>query len=171
MRNPMYELYKYLPKSKDLPNVKSKEFYGYKFGIFEPSIFRMLLKSSDFNQYLKNIYWLILTRSNYKIYYAYNNDLIIHTSYCTFKSFKFPFINKEDVMIGPCNTNIKYGGQGIYPYVLSLIVSDYHKKKGNLYMIINENNILSKKGAAKVGFKRINRLHKNNFFKTYKIID
>ncbi len=85
----------------------------------------------------------------YRIWCAYDGDKVIHTSYVVPRCMKFPFLEKGDHEIGPCNTKSEYRGKGVYPAVLSEI-SDKYK---NVYMIIDDANIPSIKGAAKAGFE------------------
>lgn len=167
----MYELYVYLPSLKSNTVIKTNELNQYRYGLFKPTIFHLWLDGMNYKQWLKNLYWLIITKSNYRIYYVYDKDKIIHTSYCVYKCYKFPFMKNTDVQVGPCNTSNEYQGKGIYSFVLSRIVSDYHKEGLKIYMIIRKKNISSKKGALKAGFRKTKNLSKNDFLKTYKVVD
>lgn len=164
----LYELYEYSPGVEYIPNVKIDQ---YTYGVFKPSVFRLHINSLNFKQWIMNLYWYILNNGKYSIYYICYRNEIIHTSYCMPKSYKFPFMSKNDIQIGPCNTSDQYRGKGLFPYALSMIIDDYYKNGTKLYMIINQENIPSQKGASKIGFKKVNLLQKNNCLKIYKITD
>lgn len=64
---------------------------------------------------------------------------------------KFKFLKNKDVEIGPCVTDFKHRGKGIYPAVIQSIVKD-KGYSNDFYMIVDENNIASIRGIEKAGF-------------------
>lgn len=141
-------------------------------GVFKPSIFRMCLPnlSPTFKNKITNLYWYFITFGRFRIYYVKAKEKIIHTSYCAPKCYKFPFMSRGDLHIGPCATDSKYRGKGIYPYVLTRIIKDYAKQNISFYMIIEANNIPSQRGVFKVGFIKTMALRKSGLLKVYKIV-
>lgn len=156
--------------------------------VFKPSMFKPLLKGycSSFKDYAIYFYWLVISYFELAIYYVKDGEKLIHTSLVTGKSFKFPFMGDYDLHIGPCITDEKYRGRGIYPKVLQKIASDYGflsncpinkaqvidrhcepSKDGVaiqnnklLYMIIEDSNLPSIKGVTKAGFKKVGKICK-----------
>lgn len=137
--------------------------------IFEPSIFKLNISGHKQSpkQILMILYWFLISKGKYKIYYVRDGNLVIHTSYCISKCYKFPFMKNNDIHIGPCETSSAYRGRGIYPNVLLRIICD--NQNSDFYMIIDDKNISSQKGVSKVGFKKIQNLKYNTILKTYEI--
>jgi len=77
------------------------------------------------------------------------NNQLIHYSYCSGRGFSYPFINKKEIVIGPCWTKEDCRGKGIYPAVLGNICSDPEIK---YYIFCKPENSSSKKGIAKLAF-------------------
>lgn len=97
------------------------------------------------------LYISILTKNKTKIYFALDREgKIIHTSYTICKNFKYPFMDKDEIVIGPCNTKESVRGRGIYPFVLNHIVNTTNNK--SYYLIIRPENTSSIHGAKKAGF-------------------
>lgn len=71
----------------------------------------------------------------------------------------FPFYGKKGWHIGPCKTAPEERGKVFYPLLLQHIIKEHPDK--NLYMIIDENNISSQRGVAKVQFEKIAVGYKN----------
>lgn len=95
---------------------------------------------------------------NDKGYYAYINGKCIHRSWVQYglKTIylhsQFAYELKEnDVFIHYCETAQEARGKNIYSYVLSKIISDNIGK--NILIAVSQNNIPSRKGVEKVGFK------------------
>ena len=135
------------------------------------TLFNMLLprEKFDFKTFLVRLYFIFISGSNVEIYFVLNNNLeIIHTSYVVGKCYKFPFMKKTDIEIGPCHTKENYRGKGIYKNVLNFINNKYCEKKRNAYMIVDENNIPSIKGIEGVGFKVDGTVKKSKLFKIYR---
>ena len=64
----------------------------------------------------------------------------------------FPFIEKSGWHIGPCKTVPEERGKGFYPLLLQHILEDNPNRL--FFMIVEENNISSQKGVAKVNFEK-----------------
>ena len=93
----------------------------------------------------------MLTLNKTKVYFVTDkNNKIVHTSYTIRKNFKYPFMKKNEILVGPCNTVKEYRGRGIYPYVLNYIIRKTDNK--SYYLIIKSENSSSINGAKKAGF-------------------
>ena len=111
----MHELYLY----RHSGNSSSTEFIlnpGYFLQVFKPVFFSLKRHKGNI---LIHIIWFVFTLGKYFIVYIMDeNKNIIHHSYALPKFFKFPFMQKDDIQIGPCWTHKDYRGKGIYPFVL-----------------------------------------------------
>lgn len=126
---------------------------------FTPRLLKLYLEneSKNLRTTFFRLYISILTKNKTKIYFALDKDRkIIHTSYTICKNFKYPFINKGEIVIGPCNTEESARGKGIYPFVLNYIVNNTNNK--SYYLIIRPENTSSIHGAKKAGFVLTNRI-------------
>ena len=126
-------------------------------------------KTREYNDFYTELRWVVASHRRLRIFYMEDEKRIIHSSFCTPKSFKFPFMNKNDYHIGPCFTDPLYRGKGLYPIVLSKIVKELKKSPecGNIYMIIEENNIASQEGVKKAGFQKTAVLYRKGRLKKY----
>ena len=116
--------------------------------------------------------WNIVTfGSAYKLSIS-NGSEIVHTSIFMKHCFKFPFMKKNDIIIGPCVTIQKYRGQGLYPFAIRKI-SNWYKLMGfndKVYLLIEESNVPSRRGAEKAGCVVIGRIKKTKILKIYKCV-
>lgn len=120
---------------------------------FTPRLSKLYLENENKNLRTTffRLYISILTNNKTKIYFALDKDgKIVHTSYTICKNFKYPFMNKGEILIGPCYTEESARGKGIYPFVLNNIINNTDNEE--YYLIIRPENIASIHGAKKAGF-------------------
>ena len=67
--------------------------------------------------------WNVACLGRKKAYCLYDGHVLVHRSYVVRGKAKFPFLNKNDIEIGPCWTDETYRGRGYYPYVISRIIA------------------------------------------------
>lgn len=130
---------------------------------FKPNVCRISINTSEklnFQKKLIRIYFYIITKGDFEIYFVENNREIVHTSYVLGNCFKFRFMKKGDIEIGPCYTNKEHRGKGIYPEVLRKICSERNNQNTNIYIFVEENNISSIRGIEKSGFEFVGILKK-----------
>ncbi len=122
---------------------------------------------------LSRVFFFLISKGRLAIYYVKNqeNGDIMHTSYVIGKCFKFPFMAKEDIEIGPCQTAKEYRGRGIYKNVLNFINNEKSSCSKTAYMIVKTDNTPSIKGIEAAGFKRVGLLSKSKRLKVYKLIE
>lgn len=110
------------------------------------------------------LFWNTVTMGRCRIYSIRHGMEVVHTSYVIEKCYKFPFLgkrNRRNIEIGPCYTKENYRGLGIYPYVLSYILERELEGDKKAYMIVDQKNVPSQKGIAKVGFVKIGPVRKD----------
>lgn len=106
--------------------------------------------------------WKVITLKKPKAYVIRDNDgKIIHSTCVIPKCYKFPFMGKKDIHIGPGQTAKQYRGQGLWPYVVSAIVENELDEKNSAFGMINTRNENSIKGFKKVGFFPIALMRKD----------
>lgn len=106
-----------------------------------------------------DVLWSILTLNGCNIYACLNEEgKIVHTSRVVAKNFKYTFLDKNDMEIGPCFTDVEYRGKGIYPMVLAKILKENINR--NFYMVIREDNEASIRGVQKAGFEHVGFVYK-----------
>lgn len=167
----MYELHEYLKDYKEMTGLNTHYHCKYEFGVHKPSVGNLFIPNLTMGGKLKVLYWYIITKANYRIYYVYDKDKLVHTSYCISKIYKFPFMKKGDYIIGPCNTHIDYRGNGIYKHVINKIVNNLKKQDNSIYMVIRSGNEYSRKGAYSCNFKVVKSLTKSKLLKIYNVIN
>ena len=151
-----YTIYKYGGKNQE------REFLKYR---FDNSI------SYDFELLKKKILFFLVSRGRYKICCVKNSDgELMHYSFIVPYCRKFSFMNKEDVVIGPCWTNEKFRGKGIYANALDYIAMQVRQKnpQSNVYVLVREKNIQSTKGIQKSGFNPVGKIQKTKVLKLYR---
>ena len=116
------------------------------------------------------LFWNIISAGNCCTYRVYESDTIIHESFVIHRCYKFPFLGKNDIEIGPCRTHEQWRGKGIYPSVLTAILENELSEDDRAYMIIESDNRASINGVIKAGYTRISCLKKTKFLKIYRIL-
>ncbi len=140
---------------------------GYSLKIWRPSIFELIPKGlSKFPFILWSImhYLKLFINSNYNIFLVYCNKEIIHYSGVLPKHFKYPFMNNNDIQIGPCWTHTEHRRKGIASFVIKKIIETYKKPGCKFWYITREENIPSKKFIESLGFLKYGIGFKKNKF-------
>ena len=122
---------------------------------------------------LGRFFFYLMAKGRFWIYYVADRESgqMIHSSYVTGRSFKFPFMSQRDIHIGPCNTAPEYRGRGIYRNVLRVICRDHKDACNKVYMMVHEDNIPSIKGIEAAGFRHIGTVERTGIFKVYRRTD
>ncbi len=127
----------------------------------------LLFEKHSFKMFILRLYFLIISFGRAKIYYVIIDNELAHFSFVFGKCIKFPFLNNEDICIGPCFTKEKFRGKGIYKSVLCYI--NKLNTKGNNYIFVSVDNKASISGIEKSGFAKIGYV-KRTVFKNFKLI-
>lgn len=135
------------------------------------SLFHLFLpcEAKSLRLFLSRLYFVVLSLGKFWIFYCNDKENnLVHTSYVVHSRIKFPFIQKNGFEIGPCFTEEHFRGKGIYRNVLKKITSDKTFQGCSFFMIVDDNNIPSKKGIVASGFEQVGFV-KKTFAKIYRI--
>ena len=155
----MYKLY----KLSDNPSLIKSGQYLVK--CFKPNFFKLSISKYEklsLKTKLMRMYFHIITKGNFEIYFVEDNGEIVHTSYVLGKCFKFKFMKKNDIEIGPCYTEKTHRGKGLYSETLHTICYERKPLMTNIYIFVDENNVPSIKGIEKSNFEFVGFLKKCN---------
>lgn len=102
---------------------------------------------------LVRLNFCFMTKGKAMIFSAYSQENeLVHTSVVVPKCYKYSFCNKEDYVIGPCQTVPAHRGKGIYPYVIRYIMEVIGSEDAVFYMFASHDNEKSIRGIQKAGF-------------------
>jgi len=118
-------------------------------------------------------FFYLTARGRFWVYYVTDrgSGQVIHTSYVTEKSFKFPFMSPGEIHIGPCYTAPSHRGRGIYRKVLRGICADRRETNSRAYMMVHEDNLPSIRGIEAAGFRHIGSVERTALLKVYRRTD
>lgn len=142
------------------------ELKGYNIEQFIPSFTN--LKKHD-AKILIYIFWFIVTGGKYKIIYLKKDDEIIHYTHILPKFFKLPFLDLNDLEIGPSWTKESYRGQGIFPVIINYITHHFKKEGRSFHILARIENLASQNAIKKTGFYIWAKGYKTDFFGIYKM--
>ncbi len=154
----------YLYFKKSLSNIKQENNIiqfdpSFEYLIFRPTIIRLTprgLKGKSFILWgLLSLIWRLQGKP-YEVIVLYKDRQVVHYSVVLPKYYKFPFMGKRDIEIGPCWTHPDRG-RGIYPKMLNAICNRFAKFKDNVWMFCKENNYASQRGILKAGFSLVGK--------------
>ncbi len=115
--------------------------------------------------FFMNLYWFIISIGKFEILQLFDSENVAHYTYISPKVYRFPFMNKNDIQIGPCFTYENYQRRGIYTLVLQFVISHYCLENRDLWIYCNERNEASRKTIEKVGFEKYGYATINKFSK------
>jgi hypothetical protein len=123
-------------------------FLGFKLVKYKPGF-------GDFTRYglswKVNFLWYLFSKGNFCILVLIEDNLVVHYSYLTPKVFRFPFMKKGDVQVGPCVTHVSYRGKGIFSRVLELIPELYSRSE-TIWTYTTEDDIAAQKAFKNAGY-------------------
>lgn len=123
--------------------------FPYTYRVFQPSIMRTGLNDAEI---LKRFLWYLITLGKLRIFYIMDGDIAIHYSFLIPKNFRFPFMNKGDLQIGPCYTDPKFRGRGLYFQALKLIPKLFFEQTSNFWIYTTDTNMISQHVIEKAGY-------------------
>lgn len=133
---------------------------------FSPTFFTLKKHAANILLYL---FWFIITLGQYKIIYLKKDDDIIHYTHILPKFFKLPFLDLNDLEIGPSWTKESYRGKGIFPAVINYTVQCFKERGRDFYIFVHIDNLASQKAIKKAGFHMWAKGYKTDFFGIYKV--
>lgn len=138
----------------------------YQIETFSPTIFTLKKHIANITLYF---FWFIITLGQYKIIYLKKGNEIIHYTHILPKFFKLPFLNPNDLELGPSWTKNSYRGRGIFPTVINYIVYTFQEGRRDFYMFAHIDNIASQKAIKNAGFDLWAKGYKTDVFGIYKV--
>ena len=144
------------PAMTDNNNMITSVNERYKFETFKPSLLHITPKDMNI-KFVFVVYWilyLIIWKQQgkcYEHYLVYDEERLIHYSVVLPEFYRYPFMENNDIQIGPYWTSEQHRGQGICPFVILKILNRYMFRKKYAYIIIRENNIASQRSVGKCG--------------------
>jgi ubiquinone/menaquinone biosynthesis C-methylase UbiE/GNAT superfamily N-acetyltransferase len=88
----------------------------------------------------------------YSAFLLYNEKEVLHHSVVTGRSFKYPFMGKNDLQIGMIFTQTEHRRKGLALYTGREILNRCEKSGRTIWYITEENNLASRRLAEKLGF-------------------
>lgn len=104
------------------------------------------------------VWWLyyfckvIFRKPAYTIFYILDEGLVVNYTIASTKCFKFPFMNDEDIQIGPSWTEPAYRRKGIAASVILRVKEYYNGGTKNYFWIVGRENIGSRQLIESLGF-------------------
>ncbi|MBE5747095.1 MAG: hypothetical protein E7352_02840 [Clostridiales bacterium] len=120
---------------------------------------------------LSNLYWWLISKKLYICEIAdKETGEVMHYTYVMKKSYKFPFMKKDDYMVGPSVTDEKFRGRGLLGRGINFAKQEILAINANARFIglVRQKNISSRKGIEKIGMLSTGREFRKNRLKIYK---
>lgn len=143
-------------KSENVCSVDNILSQDYSFEIWKPTFYKIFPKNIP-NKKSFFLWWLLylpklLNHHCYNIFLVYYKKKVIHYSLVGTKCFKFPFMETNDIQIGPCWTQELHRRKGIALFVILKILELYKMKNRKFWFIVREENVGSRQLIEKTGF-------------------
>lgn len=137
---------------------------------YEVVIKRLNPFNTGFKGLMSNIFWAVISKGCWIAFLKdKNKNTIVSYSYVIGKSFKFPFMGKRDLQIGPAFTIPELRGRGLFSLLLSNIIQFFETKNYFLIALVRPDNYPSLRCFKKNGFY-IDDECKKNKLKIYRLI-
>jgi len=141
----------------DLVNVVNEELdKNYSLKIWKPKIYKIAPKglfSVPFFAYWICHYLKLFSNSFYSIYLIYYKNEIAHYSVILPKFFKTPFMESNDLQIGPIGTKKEHRRKGLANYAIQEIIESYKDQNQKFWYLTRKENVISGKVIEKFGFR------------------
>jgi predicted acetyltransferase len=124
---------------------------------WEPTLFNLVPKglSNGPRFIILTIYFTLkkfFGNSSYGIFIVYCEGHIVHYSILLPKYFRFPFMKKGDLHIGPIWTHGEHRGKGLALYAVRKIFELYRYSNRRFWFVTGEENNSARRVAEKSGF-------------------
>lgn len=157
-------------KEKEGNALADRSEYDFTIMEFRPSVRKVYLdgEQKSVKTTLVRLWFQLQTFSKATLVCAIDSsNKALHTSYVVPKCLKFPFLRKNDYIIGPCFTQPQCRGRGIYPAVLKHICDSKGDESTRFYMAVDSKNHSSIRGIEKAGFRLCGVVKKTRVLKRY----
>ena len=129
----------------------------YTFEIWRPKIYKIAPRGLFFKVFL--IWWVfrylgLFSSSNYRIFIIYHkkSGKVAHYSVVLPKHFRTPFMEKNDLQIGPVGTFETHRRKGLASYAIQEILKFYKKQNSKFWYIVRKENEISRRCIEKMDF-------------------
>lgn len=169
-------------KAKDLPAYRNPEFdlFRREPGLggleakrsslplfWQPSLFRLKPKGS---QWALSWWWfyhftkVLRNKPSYTIFLVYKDKAVAHHSVASVKCFKFPFMEEEDIHIGPIWTDPEHRGEGLAKSTVASLVEFLAKGNRGFWAMVDMENTAEITVFEKLGFVDLGVVKRNKRF-------
>ncbi len=148
----------YCGKSDNINPVDINLEKDYSFSVWKPKLYQMTPKGLFFSSLC--VWWFfhflrIFSNSNYRVFLIYyKNKKVAHYSVVQPKHFKTPFMEENDLQIGPVGTDENHRRKGLASYTINKIINFYKGQNIKFFYITRKENEPSKQFIESVGFKK-----------------
>ena len=140
--------------------------------LFIPSFFRLTPMSGKTIKlnFFKRIRFFQMLQIGYRVYlFCDENDSVLGSATFTNGGLRrYPFANREDLILGPYFVQQKFRGRGLASLFISRILEKHEKPKGSIYAHVWHETKAPLRVLDKLGFKKIDRYTVNLFHKLVK---
>ena len=140
----------------NLTNLNLEE--NYSFSVWKPKLYQITPKGLFFPSLFA--WWFfhflrIFSNSNYRIFLIYYKDeKVVHYSVVQPKHFKTPFMEENDLQIGPVGTDENHRQKGLASYTINKIINFYKGQNVKFWYITREENEPSRQLIESAGFAK-----------------
>jgi len=141
--------------------------------VWKPSLFNIRPNGIKLSLILP---WLVytclplFTARVFKIYLVYDQGKLVHYSFLFGRSYKFPFIQNNDIFLGPIWTSDEFRRKGISFNIATEIIYSFGEKDNYFWWMCDEKNTGSRKLAEKLGFLQYGKV-KRHVSSIWRLVD
>jgi hypothetical protein len=164
-------LYRKKKNLKEVATISHENKFIYR--IWKPGLFNIRpkgIKLSLILPWFVYTYLPLFTARVFRMYLVYDQEKLIHYSFLFGKSYKFPFIQKNDIFLGPIWTSDEYRRRGISFNIAEEIIHSPEDKVDYFWWMCDEKNIGSRKLAEKLGFLEYGKV-KRHISSIWRLVD
>lgn len=165
----------YLGTSENIILNKKDLDKDYRLLIWRPGLFKISPRGSNRRfRLICLVWWLfhyfrIFSSSNYGIFVIYHNKTqeMAHYSVVSPKYFRNPFMDKNDIQIGPIGTGENHRRKGLANFAIEKIIEFYKNENIRFWYLVREENEPSIKCIENFGFTKYGEGRKMGRLKKY----
>jgi len=133
--------------------------------LFKPSLLHLYAHNGSFLLYM---FWYIFSLGNYRIFYVRNREhRVVAYSHLLPRIFKFPFMSRDDLHMGPSWTDPEYRNRGIHTYMKHTLLEKFDQRGRAFWAVVEARNTPSIRVQHKNGFEEVGRGYKSRYLGIY----
>ena len=113
-------------------------------------------------------FWQVLSGGRLERYEVRSEGKVVSWIYCVRRVYQFPFMQREDVHIGPAYTLDEFRGRGYYKQLMMHAMEK--NRKSNFWTIVEDDNYPSLGAVEAGGFRRVAYLKQNRLTKVFRVV-